>query len=208
MAPDSALIGGAPDRGCAGPRLALRVLGALLLFGIGAVHLQQYLGVYYRVIPVIGDLFAANFSMAVLLGLLLLAPLERIGRLGRPLPARIALGGIGFAAGTIIGLEPSELGTLFGFHEHGYRLSIVLCLALEAAAIVVLAAFLTLQARTARSDRDNGSAHRPQRRGASGLRHIHGRTVSTAHPHPTSPAAKSCPGEGSAVGRVAPPDVD
>lgn len=134
-----------PDRSGAplGARAA-RYLGAVLLLGVGAVHLQQYVGVYYRVIPVIGPLFAANFALGVILGASLLAPVER---LGRPLPVLAALGGIGFAAGSIIGLEISEYGTLFGFHEHGYRTAIVLSIALEGAAVVSLAAYLLLHAR-------------------------------------------------------------
>lgn len=135
-------------RGTTTSRRALRYLSALLLFGVGAIHLQQYFGVYYRVIPVIGDLFAANFAIAVVLGVALLPPIERIPRFGRPVPALVALAGIGFAAGTIIGLGISESGTLFGFHENGYRLAITVSIALEAAAMVTLGAFLFLQART------------------------------------------------------------
>lgn len=143
-------------------RRGLRYLSALLLFAVGAVHLQQYFAVYYRVIPVIGVLFVTNFAVAVLLGLALLAPLERIPRLGRPLLTLAALGGIGFAAGTIIGLALSETGTLFGFHEHGYRLAITLSLALEAATIILLAVFLTLQAKAATHSVTTTPTPRPQ----------------------------------------------
>lgn len=128
----------APERTSV-PAQAARYLGALLLIASGAVHLQQYFAVYYRVIPVIGPLFLANFILAVLLALALLAP---IGRLGWWAPALVAVGGILFAAGTIIGLEISESGTLFGFHEHGYRTAIVLSIAFEGAAIVLLAGYL------------------------------------------------------------------
>lgn len=148
MAPSASRLMPRDDPGspaaAAGARRGLRYLGALLLFGIGAVHLQQYLVVDYRVIPVIGSLFAANFVGAGLLGVALLAPLERVPRVGRLLARLVALGGIGLAAGTLIGLLLSEAGTLFGFHEQGYRLAIKLSLVLEAAAIVVLALFLVL----------------------------------------------------------------
>ncbi len=136
--------------GTAAASRSLRYLGALLLFAVGALHLDQYFSDYYQVIPVIGPLFAANFAVAVLLGLALLAPLERIPRVGHPLLVLAALGGIGFAAGVIIGLELSETGTLFGFHEDGYRLAIVLSLIFEAAAIVVLTAFVILEAKAGR----------------------------------------------------------
>lgn len=134
---------------------AARYLGALLLIAIGAVHLQQYFGVYYQVIPVIGPLFAANFAIGLVLGLALLAPIERLGGWAPPLAAA---GGIAFAAGTIIGLEISEFGTLFGFHEHGNRLAIILSIAFEGAAIILLGAYL-LGGRHAWSARRSAGGH-------------------------------------------------
>jgi hypothetical protein len=116
-----------------------RYVGALSLMAAGAVHLQQYYAVYYRVIPVIGPLFVANFVVAVVLGVALLAPVRHRAPGLRSLAA---IGGILFAAGTIIALAISESRTLFGFHEHGFRAAIVVSIALEAAAIVSLAAYL------------------------------------------------------------------
>jgi hypothetical protein len=119
-----------------------RYLGALFLLGTGAIHLEQYFAAHYQVIPVIGPLFAANFALAVVLGLSLLAPAERMFSAGRALLALAALGGIVFAIGTIVGLEVSEVSTLFGFHEQGYRALIILSIAFEGAAILSLAAYL------------------------------------------------------------------
>jgi hypothetical protein len=124
--------------GSASPAVA-RYLGALFLFAAAAVHLHQYYAVYYRVIPVVGPLFLANAILGVVLGLALLAPVQRLAAW---LPGLAAVGGILFAAGTIIGLQISETGTLFGFHEHGYRTAIVVSIAVEGAAIVSLAAYL------------------------------------------------------------------
>lgn len=139
---------------------AARYLAAVLLIAAGAVHLQQYFAVYFRVIPVIGPLFLANFVIAVLLGLALLALLAPIERLGRWLPPLAAAGGILFAAGTIIALQISESGTLFGFHEHGYRTAIVLTLAFQGAAIVLLASYLTAEGlRRRRNAHGSSSAH-------------------------------------------------
>ncbi len=133
----------------AGPGSALRTgsryLGALLLLATGAVHLHQYYAVYYRVIPVIGPLFMANFVTALVLGLTLLAPLGRTTR-GAELRLLLAAGaGIAFAAGTLIALALSEHGTLFGFHENGYRTAIVIAIVVEAGALVNLAVFAALQ---------------------------------------------------------------
>jgi hypothetical protein len=116
-----------------------RYVGALSLVAAGAVHLQQYYAVYYRVIPVIGPLFVANFVVAVILGVALIAPVEhRVPGLH----SLAAIGGILFAAGTIVALAISESRTLFGFHEHGYRAAIVVSIAVEAVAIVSLATYL------------------------------------------------------------------
>lgn len=100
----------ATDR-TASPAQAARYLGAVLLIAAGAVHLQQYFAVYYGVIPVIGPLFLANFAIALVLGLALLAPIQRLARW---MPSLAAAGGIAFTAGTIIGLQISESGTLLG----------------------------------------------------------------------------------------------
>jgi hypothetical protein len=125
--------------GHSGAATVARYVGALALIVTGVVHLQQYYGVYYRVIPTIGPLFLVNFVLGVALGVALLAPLPHRAR---KLHRVAAIGGIVFAAGTIIGLAISENGTLFGFHEHGYRSAIVISLVAEAVAIVSLTMYL------------------------------------------------------------------
>jgi hypothetical protein len=137
MAPDR--IGGSSRWG-----RTTRILAAAFIVASGVVHLQQYFGAYYRVIPVIGPLFLADFVGAVILGLALLMPLDRLSRV---LGTLTSIAGIAFAAGTIIGLEISESGTLFGFHEHGYRLAVVLSIVFEAAAIVMLVVDLAARSR-------------------------------------------------------------
>jgi hypothetical protein len=123
---------------------ATRMLAAAFIAASGVVHLQQYYGVYYRVIPVIGPLFLADFVLALLIAVALLAP---IARLSPRLASLIAVGAILFAAGAIAGLEISESGTLLGFHEHGYRLAVVLSIVFEGAAIVLLLANLASRVR-------------------------------------------------------------
>ncbi|MFA1541774.1 hypothetical protein [Actinomadura monticuli] len=138
----------------------LRYAGVLLLFGIGAVHLYEYLADHYRVIPTIGGLFVLNVVAAVVLGFVLASPLRSpaavrsVPVLGRAPHAFVALGAAVFALGTIIGLLISEQASLFGFHEYGYRTGIVLALALEGAAVVVLLGFATLELRRARPSVD------------------------------------------------------
>jgi hypothetical protein len=127
------------------PRLAtgIRALGALALAAVGAVHLEQYVAVHYHVIPVIGPLFLLNFVGSAAVALLLLLPTGRI----RPLGALLALGGIAIAVPSFVFLLISEHRQLFGFEEYGYRTAVVVALVLEAAAAILLAAYVSLLAR-------------------------------------------------------------
>lgn len=118
----------------------LRMLGALAVLTVGAVHLEQYFGVHFNVVPVIGPLFVLNFAGAVLIALGLLAPL---GRLHIPL----ALGGIGLAATSFVFFFISERQPLFGFQDYGYRPAIIVALAAEAIAVVLLGGYLADRAR-------------------------------------------------------------
>jgi len=115
-----------------------RTLGALAVLVVGAVHLEQYFAVHYNVVPTIGPLFALNFAGATLIGLGLLLPLRRLGAL-QPL---LALGGMGLAATSFVFLFVSENRPLFGFEEYGYRPAIIVALAAEAAAVLLLGAYL------------------------------------------------------------------
>jgi hypothetical protein len=118
---------------------ALRVLGAAAVLVVGAVHLEQYFGVHFQVVPVIGPMFLLNFiigSLVIAAGLLL--PLHRLHGL-------LALGGIGVGVVSFVFLELSEHGGIFGFQDYGYRAAIVVALAAEAAAAVLLATYLLLR---------------------------------------------------------------
>lgn len=123
--------------------LAARVLGALSLLAVGAVHLQQYLELYSD-IPTIGTLFVLNFAGATVTGLGLLAPLERLlGRLGGALVTLLALAGVAQAATAFVFLYISERTPLFGFMEPGYDPEAILTSRItEAATAILLGAFL------------------------------------------------------------------
>jgi hypothetical protein len=116
----------------------LRILGAAAVLVVGAVHLEQYFGVHFRVVPVIGPLFLLNFIGSLVIAAGLLLPLRR-------LRALFALGGIGIGVVSFVFLELSEHGGIFGFQDYGYRTAIVVALAAEAAAAVLLAAYLLLR---------------------------------------------------------------
>lgn len=122
---------------------ATRTLGAIALLVIGGVHYQQYHYDFYSAIPTIGPLFLLNFISGAVLGLFLIVPVRpRLRGRGRLLDQLAALAGIGVAAGGLTGLLISEQTPLFGFMEHGYRFVIVLAIAADAAAIVLLTLYL------------------------------------------------------------------
>jgi hypothetical protein len=123
---------------------ALRSLGAVALLAVGAVHLEQYFADDYRAVPVIGPLFVLNFAGATVLAIVLLVPLGRSGTVVHRLSA---VAGIAVGLTSIAFLLISEHRTLFGFMEHGYRPPIVVALAAEGIAAVLLAAYLAVDVR-------------------------------------------------------------
>lgn len=139
--PDDAVLSGQRHPGGRLPTM-LRTVGAVAVLVTGAVHLQQYL--YWPPLPIISPLFLLNFAGATLIGLGLLVPGARM----RLVHALLALGGIGLAATSIVFLFISEHQPLFGFHEHGYRVAILIALAAEAIAIIALAGYLANRARS------------------------------------------------------------
>ncbi len=123
--------------------LTARALGAIAALTVGAVHLQQYFKLYSSV-PTIGTLFVLNFAAAAVIGLALLAPLERLlGRLGDLGVALFAAGGIGLAGTSFVFLFVSERTPLFGFMEPGYDpTAIAASRVAEVAAVLLLGVFL------------------------------------------------------------------
>jgi hypothetical protein len=121
---------------------AARYLGAAALLGAGIDHIQQYAGADYSVIPTIGTLFVLNFAASTVIAIALLLPAERAGRYGGRLLGGLAALGIGVAVGSLAALLVSEQTPLFGFMESGYRLAIVISIALESVTAVLLGAYL------------------------------------------------------------------
>ena len=121
----------------------LRVLGAIAVLVVGAVHLEQYFAEHFNVVPIIGPLFVLNFAGATVIGLGLLIPGARM----RLLHGLLALGGIGLSATAFVFLVVSEHQPLFGFQDYGFRTEIVVALAAEAAAVATLAGYLAVRVR-------------------------------------------------------------
>jgi hypothetical protein len=120
-----------------------RYLGAISILLVGVVHAQQYYDAYFSVVPTIGPLFLLSFIGAWIVGAILLAPVQRLGRqLGSALLVLAAAGAIGIAVGTFAALLTSEYTPLFGFMESGYRLAIWLTFAFDVMTTVFLGVFL------------------------------------------------------------------
>ena len=144
-------------------RLAVRVLGALLLLFVGADHYYEYSVDHYSALPTIGTLFLLNFVSASLIGLILLAPMGRVlRRFGTVALELAAISGFGVAASSLAALLISEQTKLFGFMESNYRPAIVIAIASEAAAALFLALLLALTLAAKRS------TSKPNRRGRPG----------------------------------------
>jgi hypothetical protein len=120
------------------------VIGALGLLATGADHLDEYAN-GFSTVPTIGTLFLLNFLGATLIGIALLLPWQYLARRHAPrIRALLALGGIGVAGSSLIGLWISETSSLFGFTDYGFRPTIVAAIIAESVTLVALTAYLAL----------------------------------------------------------------
>ena len=117
---------------------AAYALGALLLAGEAAVHVQQYVSVFHDV-RWIGPLFLANAAAVVLTLAGLAQPRTR---------GLAALAGVVISALALASLIVSYGTGLFGWQEGGFRTPVALAMLTEAGAVILLAAALTLERRS------------------------------------------------------------
>ena len=114
---------------------ALRYLGALATLVVGVVHLQQYAD-FITDVPTIGVLFALNGVGAGVVAILLATRRASLG----------AVGGIALSAGALAALLISMTDNgLFDYTEPTLRFAVIIAIAAEATAIVLLLAYLTTQ---------------------------------------------------------------
>jgi hypothetical protein len=108
----------------------LYALGALLLAGEAAVHIQQYV-VIFHFVRWIGPLFVANAvaCAAAIAGLAY-----------KPTRALAGLAGVLISAAALGGLALSYTVGLFGWMESGLRTPVAIAIASEVGAVIVLAA--------------------------------------------------------------------
>ncbi len=111
---------------------ALRYLGALATIVVGAVHLQQYAD-FIADVPTIGVLFLLNGLGAGVVAILLATRRATLG----------AMGAIALSVGALVSILTSMTATgLFGYTEPTFRFAVILAMVAEAAAIVLLLAYL------------------------------------------------------------------
>jgi hypothetical protein len=117
-----------------------RRLGALAILATGAVHLQQYVVQDFQGIPTIKLLFLLNVIGSGVVGLCLLAPLERAlpGRWADAAVALLAAVGLMIAVGSLVALFLSENETVFGLRTRHYSTAAVLAIGAEVAALLLL----------------------------------------------------------------------
>ncbi len=119
---------------------AARTLGAVAVLAGGAVHLQQYIVQNVWFYPAIGALFLLNVIGSGVVGLALLAPLDRAlsDRLANAALTALTTTALLISVGSLVFLFISESSSLFGFSESGYRTPVVLAIIAEGATIVLL----------------------------------------------------------------------
>ena len=125
----------------ASSRDALRHLGALATVVVGAVHLQQYAD-FMADVPTIGVLFLLNGLGAGVLAVVLVSRRPILG----------ALGAIGLSASALVAvlISMTDAG-LFDYTEPTFRTAVVIAVAAEAAAVVLLGAYLAMQSTPSRA---------------------------------------------------------
>jgi hypothetical protein len=111
---------------------AAYTLGALMLAGEAAVHIQQYVAIFHEV-RWVGPLFLANAAACLV---------AVIGLVYRRTRRVAALAGVGISVVALGSLVVSYGQGLFGWHEGGFRTPVAVVTIAEVAAVLLLSAAL------------------------------------------------------------------
>ena len=120
---------------------AAYALGALLLAGEAAVHIQQYVGIFHEV-NWVGPLFLANGAACLV---------AVVGLVYRRTRRVAALAGVVIWVVALGSLVVSYGHGLFGWHEGGFRTPVELVTIAEVAAVLLLSAALAASLTDRRS---------------------------------------------------------
>jgi hypothetical protein len=121
---------------------AAYALGALMLAGEAAVHIQQYVAIFHEV-NWVGPLFLANGAACLV---------AVVGLVYRRTRRVAALAGVVVSVVALGSLVVSYGQGLFGWHEGGFRTPIALVTIAEVAAVLLLSAALAASLTDRRSD--------------------------------------------------------
>ncbi|HWX96902.1 MAG TPA: hypothetical protein VNZ01_08605 [Solirubrobacteraceae bacterium] len=120
---------------------AAYALGALMLAGEAAVHIQQYVAIFHEV-NWVGPLFLANALVSLLaVAGLIYRRTRRVAALAGVVISVVALGSLVVSYGQ----------GLFGWHEGGFRTPVALVTIIEVAAVLLLSAALAASPTDSRS---------------------------------------------------------
>lgn len=145
-----------------------RRLGGVAILATGAVHFQQYVVQDFRGIPTIRVLFLLNVIGSGVVGLCLLAPVDRVlpSRRADAAVALLAAVGLTIAVGSLVALFVSENEPLFGLRTRHYSTAAVLAIVAEGAAVLLLTPVLASTAVRALHPREiaqTGAGGQPPR---------------------------------------------
>ena len=116
-------------------------VGALMLAGEAAVHVQQYVAIFHAV-NWVGPLFLANAAACLL---------AVVGLINRRTRRVAALAGVVISVVALGSLVVSYGQGLFGWHEGGFRTPVALVTIAEVAAVLLLSAALAASLTDRRS---------------------------------------------------------
>jgi ABC-type multidrug transport system permease subunit len=127
--------------------VAAYAVGALMLAGVAAVHVQQYVSLFHGV-RWIGALFLATAvaSVAAVIGL----AFRRVRQLA-------ALAGVVISVGALAGLVVSYGQGLFGWQEAGFRTPVELAVITEFGAVIALSIALAASTGTSAANARRGT---------------------------------------------------
>ncbi|MGI8803282.1 MAG: hypothetical protein ACR2KV_14145 [Solirubrobacteraceae bacterium] len=109
---------------------ALKAVGALLIIGVGVVHLEQYFDFMIKDVPTVGTLFLLNSFGAGAICVMLAGRFTLVP----------ALAGIGLSLGALVSILLARYADsgIFNYREPTWRAPIIIAVALEVVAVVVL----------------------------------------------------------------------
>lgn len=133
-------------------RMARRA-AAVAILATGAIHLQQLLVEDFQGLPTIWVLFLLNTVGSGVVGVCLLAPLDRVlpDEWAENATALLAAVGLTIAVGSLVGLFLAETGSLFGLSTRHFSTTAVLAIVVEGAAVLLLTPVLASSRQRARA---------------------------------------------------------